>query len=177
MQHPKLKVSTLFIDIKHSFDHVLRNPLTPKLAAKAVPPYIVNWIFPFFSYRQIFLLFKGLPKIPTLVQVGVPQGSPILPLLFVIYVNFPHSLDHSSVLTISYLDDYAITVGSSSYKQNLTTLQTHYNMLVALARYQNITFSVTKTELMHLSTPKDKFPTCNTLITLASLGFQPGHQV
>lgn len=42
MQPAKLKVSTLFLDIKGGFDYVLKGVLAPKLAAKAVPPYIIN---------------------------------------------------------------------------------------------------------------------------------------
>lgn len=59
MQLIKLKVSTLFLDIKGGFDHILKHTLAPKLAAKSVPPYIVNWIIFFLLDRYMTLLFKG----------------------------------------------------------------------------------------------------------------------
>ncbi|KAH0602248.1 uncharacterized protein H6S33_009889 [Morchella sextelata] len=177
MQLAKLKVSTLFLDIIGSFDHVLKQTLARLLAAKSVPPYIINWTLSFLSDRHITLLFKGSPKIPTTVQVGVPQGSPISPLLFVIYVNFLYNYDPSPGLTLSCVDDFSITVGSTSYQQNITILQNHYQKLTALVTPQNVSFSVAQRELMHWRTPRDKSPTCHTPILLDGQEFQPGHQV
>ncbi|KAH8146840.1 uncharacterized protein LAJ45_09214 [Morchella importuna] len=177
MQHAKLKVSTLFLDIKGDFDNVVKHTLASTLAAKATPPYIINWVLSFLSDRHITLLFKGSPRIPTPVQVGVPQGSPISPLLFVIYMNILHLHDPSSGLTLSYVDDFAVTVGSPSYQQNIHILEEHFKAITAITAAQNTTFSIPKTELMHWRTPKDKAPTCTLPITLDNQIFHPGHQV
>jgi len=56
------------------------------------------------------------------VSIGTPQGSPVSPLHFVNFVSQLH-LDIPPVLTLSYIDDFALTGSSSSYRRNIQLLQ------------------------------------------------------
>ena len=51
------------------------------------------------------------------VSVGTPQGSPISPLLFVIYVS-PLHIALRNGLVLSYVDDFSLTISSASYRSN-----------------------------------------------------------
>jgi len=64
--------------------------LCSSLPKAPVPHYMVSWIPLFLSQRTCRLLFQGYPESFSTVQVGTPQGSPISPLLFVIYVASLH---------------------------------------------------------------------------------------
>ena len=84
-------------------------------------PYLVSWTKCFLSGRTCMLLYQGSPKVFALVSVGTPPGSPVSPLLFVIYVCRIHC-EISRALSLSYLDDFSLTVSSASYRHNIQIL-------------------------------------------------------
>ena len=127
------------------------------LRSKGVAHYLVAWIKSFLSGRSCRLLFQGSPRVFSPVSVGTPQGSPISPLLFVIYVSPLHiSLPHGLVL--SYVDDFALTTSSLSYRTNSRSLQVAFGTIRAIAHARKIDFSVPKTELIHWRTPVQRDP-------------------
>ena len=77
LQRPRLKVSTLFLDIKAGFDNVNASTLRARLLASHITPYMVDWVSFFLSERTCTLVFQGSPNFPAPVSVGTPQGSPI----------------------------------------------------------------------------------------------------
>ena len=86
LQRPRWAVSTLFLDIKAGFDNVNALKLRSLLLANNIPSYMTDWVTSFLCERTCTLVFQGAPGIKALVEVGTPQGSPISPLLFLIYV-------------------------------------------------------------------------------------------
>jgi len=120
--HLRYKVSTLFLNVKGGFDNMESPLLLSLLRRKGVSPYLVQWVGPFLRDHTCRLTFQGSPRLFAPVSVGVPQGSPISPLLFVIYVSSLH-LEIPRLLIISYVDDFAITVASPSYRTNVRLLQ------------------------------------------------------
>lgn len=62
------------------------------------------------------------------VVVGTPQGLPASPLISVIYVAWLHQQTPSG-LTLSFVDDFAVTVFSPSHAENSHLLQARYARL------------------------------------------------
>jgi len=118
LQRPRLKVSSLFLDIKAGFNNVDNNTLAHILREGGIPPYLVSRVSSFLGERSCTLIFQGAPGIPAPVNVGAPQGSPISPLLFLLYVA-PLHFRIPWGLMISYVDDFTLTVASRSYRGNI----------------------------------------------------------
>ena len=171
-----LKSSSLFLDIKGGFDNVDPAQLTSALRAKGAHKYLVSWINSFLSNRQCRLLFQGSPKIFSPVAVGTPQGSPISPLLFVIYVSPLHPKIDRGVI-FSYVDDFVVTVASPSHRRNVQLLQGHYRSLCRKAAPRGLTFSVPKTELIHWRTPQERSAPSRAGVRLDDLYFSPKEEV
>jgi len=57
---------------------------------------------------------------------------------------------------ISYVDDFAITVASLSYRGNIRRLQELFDKLERKASRLGVSFSVAKTELLHRRTPSQR---------------------
>jgi len=176
LQMAQRKVSTLFLDIKGGFDNVNPSTLCGMLKAKGVNPYLVAWTKSFLSGRLCRLRYQGSPKVFAPVSVGTPQGSLVSPLLFVIYVSRLHcEIPHG--LTLSYVDDFGLTVSSASYRRNVQLLQKYYAKLKARGSRLGVGFSVPKTELIHWRTPRDKAPISNAPVHLDGSVFAPGKEV
>jgi len=125
-QRPRLMVSTLFHDIKAGFNNVNASTLRARLLASHVPSYMVDLVSSFLSERTCTLVFQGSPKLSSPVSVGTSQGSPIPPLLFLLYVS-PLHMSILKGLMVSYVDDFAITVGLPSHRGNIRKLQRLFN--------------------------------------------------
>ena len=148
LQRPALKVSSLFLDIKGGFDNVDADILCSSQHSKGVNHYLISWVKSFLTGRSCRLLFQGSPRIFSPISVGTPQGSPLSPLLFVIYVSPLHiPLDRG--LDLSYVDDFSLTVSSPSDRTNSRALQAALGRIRAIAHSRKVDFSVPKTELIH----------------------------
>ena len=170
------KVSRLFLDIKGGFDNVDPATLCGMVRAKGVNPYLVSWTKSFLSGRTCRLLYQGSPTVFAPVAVGTPQGSPVSPLLFVIYVSRLHS-EIPQGFSLSYVDHFGLTVSSSSYRRNIQVLQKQYARLKARGARLGVGFSVPKTELIHWRTNRDRSPISNAPIHRDGSVFTPKGEV
>jgi len=168
----RYKVSTLFLDLKGGFDNVESPSLLSLLCRNGVSLYLVQWVSSFLRDRTCRLTFQGSPRSFAPVSVGVPQGSPISPLLFVIYISSLH-LDIPRSLIVSYMDNFAVTVTSLSYRTNVCLLQKSFLSLKRKAPPINISFSVPKTELIHWRTAWSNEPPCSLPVQLEDQLFYP----
>jgi len=150
------------------------NPSTlcSMLKSRAVNPYFVSWAMSFLTGRTCRLRYQRWLKDFAPVSVGTLQGSPVSRLLFIIYVSRLHS-EIPRGLTLSYVDDFGLTVSSASYRHNIESLQWHYAVLESSGARLGASFSIPKTELIHLRTIRDRRPVSRTPIYLEGSIFPP----
>ena len=172
LQCPSLKASTLFLDIKGSFDNISCSVLTSLLRHKVIPHYLVSCVRSFLTERKCRLVFQGSPNISLPVQVDTPQGSPVSPLLFVIYISVFHISIPGGIM-FSYVDNFTITLGSLSYRRNCQLFQHLYPVLKRRGVRIGVSFSVAKSEVSHWRTPKDRDSTLRAAVCLDMIVFQP----
>ena len=172
LQRPLLKVSTLLRDIKAGFDNVTASKLRALLLSKNIPSYMVDCVSSFLTWRRCTLVFQGAPDISARVLVASPQGSPLSPLLFLIYVAPLHFRIPTGIM-VSYVDDFGLTVTSPLHRSNIRRLQGLFQEISRRACALDVSFSVPKTELIHWRTHSERSPPALSPITLNGQVFHP----
>jgi len=177
LQRPGLKVSSLFLDIKARFDNVDNNTLARILRDGGIPPYLVSWVSSFLGEQSCTLIFQGAPGTPAPVNIGAPPGSPISLLLFRLYVA-PLHFGIPRALMISYVDYFALTVASLSYRGNIPRLQELFEKLERKASRLGVSFSVAKTELIYWRSRSQRHsPKCVAPIQIKGQVFHSSNSV
>ena len=99
-------VDVIFIDFSKAFDKVPHNRLIAKLEAYGVTGDTLRWISDFLTDRSFSVRVNAVHSSQREVFSGVPQGSVLGPLLFIIYINDLLELIKSPCLM--YADDIKI---------------------------------------------------------------------
>ena len=101
-----LSTAALFLDMSKAFDKVPHCQLLRSLSAVGVSGPLLKWFESYLSQRSQRVVLNGHSSCSIPVRSGVPQGSILGPLLFIVYINSLAELHFSPGSTlILYADD------------------------------------------------------------------------
>ena len=99
-------VDSIYLDFSKAFDTVPHRRLLGKLEAYGVQGNLLNWIKAFLTNRSQEVTVNGSKSLPSAVISGIPQGTVLGPVLFVVYIN--DLLDNVSSGGLMFADDTKI---------------------------------------------------------------------
>ncbi len=112
----------IYIDFAKAFDTVSHTKLYHKLKAYGVCHNLLSWIQNFLTHRYQRVLIDGHLSSPSKVISGVPQGSVLGPLLFLLYINELPSIFPRQIHCSMFADDVRLFC-SSEFKNYTEVLQ------------------------------------------------------
>ena len=139
------------MDIKGAFLNLNRAQLLDICYKIGFPFTCINWIHSFLHSRTMKLAFNNKTMTNSItIYTNVPQGSPVSPILFLIYANQLFKCNAYLPTRLgSYIDDIEIQASSRSTHENYKILQNSAKKLIEWGQNNHIKFNMKKTKLIH----------------------------
>ena len=142
----------IFVDLQKAFDTVNHNILLHKLSYYGIRGITNDWFSSYLSNRTQYVSILGFNSKTKDLHHGVPQGSVLGPLLFLLYINDLNiAIRHSKVYHFAD-DTNLLNIGSSTKKIQKETnqdLKCLYKWLLA----NKISLNNNKTEIIYFHKP------------------------
>lgn len=143
-----LTVSALFLDLQKAFDCVDHGILAYKLERAGVRGVPLGLIRSYLSGRkQCVVIGEAMSQYED-VSMGVPQGSVLGPILFLIYINDIHKLPLSGT-TALFADDTGVFFSGSSIAENAVRMNVDLALIRDFLDCNRLTLNVKKTKTIH----------------------------
>ena len=139
-------VDAIYLDFAKAFDKVDHGIVLKKLSLLGIRGQLLKWLESFLSSRTQMVLVNGVPSDPAPVLSGVPQGSVIGPLLFLVMIgDIDENVAHSFIL--SFADDTRLLCEVNNIR-DASSLQTDLEAVYEWAVINNSSFNNQKFEAM-----------------------------
>lgn len=140
----------VFIDLKRAFETVDRGRLLKKLSAYEVRETELEWFKSYLSNRRQRTVFQGELSGQINVELGVPQGSILGPILFVLYINDINKIFKFCKIKL-FADDTLIYIESDDVNNAIELLNQDLLTLSNWLIVNRLKINVLKTKYMVLS--------------------------
>ena len=140
------EVDVIYLDYSKAFDKIDHAILIQKLKLLQLPEKYLVWIKNFLTDRTQYVYHNEAKSYESIVKSGVPQGSVLGPLFFILFINdLPENISSSKIFTFA--DDTKIVHPISS-SSDCTSLQTDLNNVITWSSKNNMKLNKDKFEFI-----------------------------
>ena len=148
-------IGTVYLDFKKAFDLVNHNILLTKLNQYFPTSQITEFIKSYLTNRSQFVLLNGKKSQKKEITSGVPQGSVLGPLFFLVYINdLPLHLNQQTENTL-FADDSSLYTSNKQMSSVNNILQDSLNKTLSWCNRNSMVIHPDKTKCMIIA-PRQK---------------------
>ena len=135
-------VQAIYLDISKAFDSVNHSLLLNKLTQYGINANLINLFRNYLNNRQVIVKFEDGLSQPFIMTSGIPQGSNLSTLLFLIYINdIKISIIYSNFLL--FIDDLKLFTELTN-SNSLSLLQRDLSRIVQWSHKNDLDFNLSK---------------------------------
>ena len=146
----------MILDVQGAFDTVLHNRLLWRMQAQGWPKSVLRWTTSLLKNRKVQVQFQGV-TIPKELVSGVPQGSPVSPLLFLLHMA-ESMRSGNTIARFSYADDIGIIGFGRTISESAEAAQREVDSLTSWAEENAVSFDAQKSEVVQFPGRKKEEP-------------------
>ena len=140
-----------FIDFRKAFDTVNHNILLQRIESIGIKNNVLHWLRSYLHNRKQVVVANGYTSNQGTVTCGVPQGSTLGPLLFLLYINnINKNFIHSKIKLFA--DDTVLYTSSTIVDDAKDQLQTDLDILDLWCRQHKLSINTNKTKTVLFGT-------------------------
>ena len=136
----------IFLDLAKAFDVLDVNILLKKLEHYGFKNDALKWFKSYLTGRQQFVSLNGINSSKTIINHGVPQGSILGPILFILYINdLPNA---STFFTNLFADDTSLAKSNCNLQELILESNLELEKAQNWFRANKLSLNVSKTKYM-----------------------------
>ena len=137
----------VYLDIRKAFDAIDHPILLRKLYSLGIRGNLYTWIKSYLTNRSQFVMYNNSKSETKFITHGVPQGSILGPLFFIVFMN-DFSRASNILFSILFADDTTVIIEGQNYNNLILTLNTELNKLDVWLQANKLTLNTDKTHYM-----------------------------
>ena len=137
----------VFLDLKKAFDTVPHDILLKKLHAYGIRGKALELLKSYLTHRSQYVIYDGKQSSTLPINCGVPQGSILGPLLFIITMNDIGNVSRF-LYSILYADDTCVLLNGNDYAKLIKFLNSQLEELSVWLKANKLSLNVQKTYYM-----------------------------
>ena len=147
----------IYLDFSKAFDKVPKNKLLKKAEALGISGNVLNWLKNWLSDRRQRVVINGWASLWALVLSGVPQGSILGPILFLIFINDIDDVVKPLIdIICKFADDTKVAqIVNTDHDRHI--LQTCLDNLVKWSQDWGMEFNIPKCKVLHVGKQNNNY--------------------
>src|SRR5436190_2278230 len=166
--------TAVFMDVAGAFNNVHHERLIHNLKKRRLPIAIAKWIDSFLQKRSTQLQFNGAKSQSISTPAGIPQGSPLSPLLYMYYNADLLDIPQQRGMGLGFIDDIMYGVEGFTDKGNARKLKQLLREAEEWRKKHGVQFETSKYILVHFTRNHNR--ATNAAITIGNVTIEPSNE-